>query len=206
MYDDILVPTDGSRGTEDAVRHALDIAEKYNAEIHVLYVVDSSTSYLGEGLALDMIREAQQLGEISTERIVKEAREKGIKANKEIATGNPAGEILERSKDMDLIVMGTHGRHGIGRVLLGSVAERVVRRSEIPVLTVRLTSTGIKDANEAKEVARRALLEEEHKDFELGDPYRESGTWVVPVESEDNRYNVHVDVETRDARVAKVGR
>lgn len=207
MYDDILLPTDGSRGTEEAVNHALDIADNYDAKLHVLYVVDTSSSYLGEGLAFDMIKEAQELGEVSTERIVDEAEEMGIEAEREVVTGRPADVILDRSQDADLVVMGTHGRHGLGRVLLGSVAERVVRNSEAPVLTVRLMETGVESPDEAREVARRALLEEGKEDFTLGEePYRESGTWVVPAETPDRDYNVHVDVETRKARVARVGR
>lgn len=136
MYSSILVPTDGSEGAEVALEHAESLAESYGAEIHLLFVADVRTQNTGN-MAPNMIGELQETGEEAVESM-KEKLNKGIDVKTEVETGIPHREINEyvEEKDVDMIAMGTHGRTGLGRVLLGSVTEKVVRTSEVPVLTV----------------------------------------------------------------------
>lgn len=142
LYDRILVPTDGSAATERAVREAVDLAAAHDATIHALYVVNTAsfasipTESSVEGVS-DML---EREGDAALEAVEEAAVERGVPVERVQLDGSPAREIVryaERS-DCDLVVMGTHGRGGIDRLLLGSVAERVVRSSTVPVLTVRV--------------------------------------------------------------------
>ena len=138
MYDEILFPTDGSDGAETALDHALDLAETYDATVHVLFVLD--TDYLGRGAAEatpgDSLR---AMGEQAVDETVERVTGRGVDAVGTVREGEPYREIVEYAADLEdgLIVMGTHGRRGLDRFLLGSVTEKVVRLSPVPVLTVR---------------------------------------------------------------------
>lgn len=139
MYDEILFPTDGSDGADAALTHAMELAETYGATLHVLYVVD--TTYLGSSAAEATTFETlQQVGEEAVSETVEAISERGIEVTGERREGEPYTAILGYAEeiDADVIVMGTHGRSGIDRFLLGSVTEKVVRTSDVPVLTVRL--------------------------------------------------------------------
>ncbi|EMA46125.1 universal stress protein [Halococcus saccharolyticus] len=140
MYDRILVPTDGSPGADRVVDHAAELAAIHDAELHAIYVVNTA-GYAGlpadtaiEGLG-SMLNEQ---GEAALDRA--EERVGDVPIERVLVDGPPSTEIVEyaESEGCDLIVMGTHGRGGIDRLLLGSVAERVVRTSSVPVLTVRV--------------------------------------------------------------------
>ncbi|MCG1003142.1 MULTISPECIES: universal stress protein [Halobacterium] len=134
MFDSILVPTDGSECAEVAIGYAEDLAERYEATVHVLCVVDSRS--------LDTDTRLEQVQEESTE-IVTAVHDRlagaDIPVEDAVRTGVPHQEILDYAtqQDTDLVAMGTHGRTGVERFLLGSVTEKVVRQSEVPVLTVR---------------------------------------------------------------------
>jgi nucleotide-binding universal stress UspA family protein len=143
----ILFPTDFSRCSEQALTHAVFLAEKYGAEIHVLHVV---TLFKDQpSIISDEITETEatirKLEDIAEKQLNKVVDAKGsedmkiITATKREVSAAPA--ILEYVSDnnIDLIVMGTHGRRGLGHLLLGSAAEEVVRMSPCPVLTVRET-------------------------------------------------------------------
>ncbi|WP_254278872.1 universal stress protein [Haloarcula marina] len=140
MYHRILVPTDGSESMRGVVAHAIELATVHGAEIHGLYVVDTGryatlpveTTWDG---VTEMLREE---GEQSLESIERMAAGADISVETAIVEGGPSNEIVEyaREHDCDTIVMGTHGRGGIDRLLLGSVAERVVRTSPVPVVTM----------------------------------------------------------------------
>ncbi|WP_323190795.1 universal stress protein [Halostella sp. PRR32] len=142
MYDRILVPTDGSDGVERAIGHAIDLAEAHGASVHAVYVVNTAsygtlpmeTSW--EGIS-DMLRDE---GEAAIDRVRDIAAGTSVDVEGSLVDGTPSKEIVRYAEqnDCDLIVMGTHGRGGIDRLLLGSVAERVVRSSDVPVLTVRV--------------------------------------------------------------------
>ena len=137
MYDQILVPTDGSEGSHAAVEHAIDLATTYDATLHTLYVVDTSVGIdASVPGTLDALEEA---GENAIDEVVKQAADVGT-IEGVVAQGAPHRAILDYvdEHDVDLVVMGTHGRTGLDRYLLGSVTEKVVRLSDAPVLTVRM--------------------------------------------------------------------
>jgi nucleotide-binding universal stress UspA family protein len=142
MYERILVPTDGSAGVERAIEQAARLAAVHGAEVHSIYVLNTAnfaslpmeTSW--EGVS-DMFRED---GEEALERVRNIVRGYDVPVRTHLIEGSPSREIVDFAVEegCDLIVMGTHGRGGIDRLLLGSVAERVVRGSPVPVLTVRV--------------------------------------------------------------------
>ncbi|QLH81521.1 universal stress protein [Halosimplex pelagicum] len=146
MYEDILVPTDGSAGASAALEEAIELADQFDATIHSLYVVDLAS--LGtEAGAVDMVESFEQMGEEATEAAATRARDAGVAAEGSVATGSPHREILDYVDDhgVDLVVMGTHGRTGLERYLLGSVTEKIVRTADVPVLTVRADEDGTED-------------------------------------------------------------
>ncbi|ODR83316.1 stress response protein [Haladaptatus sp. W1] len=142
MYDRILVPTDGSEETTCVIAHAAELAEAHGAELHAIYVINSSTfaslpmESSWEGVS-DMLEEE---GKSALEDARRVAEEYDVSLTTHLLEGPPNKEIVRYAEldGFDLIVMGTHGRGGIDRLLLGSVAERVVRASTVPVLTVRV--------------------------------------------------------------------
>lgn len=139
MYDDILVPTDGSEAAQRAVEHALNLATQYDARLHALYVVDAnaySTLEAGTDVVLTAL---EQEGEESVKEVADLGADAGLEVVTEVVTGGIYRSIIDYAEDnsVDLIVMGTHGRSGIDRYLLGSVTEKVVRSSPVPVLTIR---------------------------------------------------------------------
>jgi len=141
MYDRILVPTDGSDEVDRAVAHAADLAAAHGAELLAVYVVNTA-SYGGLPMETSIEGITQVLeneGESALDRVREIAAERDVAVTGRLVQGTPSREIVAAAdEDCDLIVMGTHGRGGLNRLLLGSVAERVVRRSPVPVLTVRV--------------------------------------------------------------------
>jgi len=144
MYDRILVPTDGSTASDGAVDHAFDLAAVHDATVHAVYVVDTASAAgismesTWEGVSDMLYRE----GGSALEGVEALGAERGVPVETAVIEGSPAREIVRyaEEQDCDVIVMGTHGRGGIDRLLLGSVAEKVVRASSVPVLTVGVTS------------------------------------------------------------------
>jgi nucleotide-binding universal stress UspA family protein len=142
MYDRILVPTDGSTETERAVEHAVELAAAHGAELHAVYVVNSATF---AGLHMETTWEGvdnvlREEGEDALRRVEEIAAGYGVPVTTALLDGSPSRRIVEyaEAEDCDLVVMGTHGRGGIDRLLLGSVAEGVVRACSVPVLTVQV--------------------------------------------------------------------
>lgn len=142
MYDHILVPTDGSTGVERAVNHAVDLAAAHSATLHALYVVNTASySSMPMETSWEHVRDMLgEEGEAAIERVRELAEAAAVPVEAVVVDGSPSKEIVQYAEreDCDLVVMGTHGRGGIDRLLLGSVAERVVRSSDVPVLTVRV--------------------------------------------------------------------
>jgi nucleotide-binding universal stress UspA family protein len=139
MYHDILVPTDGSDASAAAVEHAVGLASQYDARMHALYVVDTGSYGLleeGASIVVDALREE---GQNAVESIEAAAEAADVDVETVVVEGTVHRSILDYAAetDVDLIVMGTHGRRGIDRYLLGSVTERIVRSASVPVLTVR---------------------------------------------------------------------
>ncbi|QZX98672.1 universal stress protein [Halobaculum rubrum] len=142
MYDDILVPTDGSPAADAAVEHAVTLADRFDATLHALYVVDA-TAYSAIEAGTDIVAEALETeGEDAVSRISEAADDAELPVIESVTSGTAYRSILEYAddNDIDMIVMGTHGRRGLDRYLLGSVTERVVRSANQPVLTVRQQS------------------------------------------------------------------
>ncbi|MBI4813434.1 MAG: universal stress protein [Methanobacterium sp.] len=147
MYQKILLPTDGSKFAENAAQHAIWIASRSSAEIIVLNVIETS-SLVGlpaEDLIVRIKEMLKEEGRRSLERISemvteseKESKIEDIKITLKTEEGSPADAILKtvEKEDVDLVVMGTSGKHGLDRFLLGSVTEKVVRSAKCPVLAV----------------------------------------------------------------------
>lgn len=141
MYQDILLPTDGSEGVEDAIEECIDLAELTDATVHALYVVDNrdyGTVPDAEWAGLQEALETQ--GERAVEAIAERANRSDIATVTAIKEGSPSDQIIDyaASEDIDLIVMGTHGRSGLERMLIGSVTENVIRQTSVPVHIVRV--------------------------------------------------------------------
>jgi nucleotide-binding universal stress UspA family protein len=137
MYDRILFPTDGSDGADAALEHAIDHAIQYEATLAALYVV--AETYPVVEARPETVRETIEAeGRTILEAVEERAADAGVESvETAIDAGSPYRQILEHADEADLVVMGTHGRRGIDRYLLGSVAEKVVRSAECPVLTAR---------------------------------------------------------------------
>jgi nucleotide-binding universal stress UspA family protein len=140
----ILVPTDFSQWSGSALTYAVAFAEKFGAEVLLLHVVQDLAVFVPEAAlpAAPLVPPVEQFLRAAREALDRAAGGPvagGVAVHPEVAEGVPAEEIvrLARERDVDLIVMGTHGRTGLAHVLLGSVAEKVVRRAPCPVLTVR---------------------------------------------------------------------
>lgn len=138
----ILVPMDLSDQADEALEYAR--TEYPEAEITVLHVINPtavgySTDYMGTDYWEDWYEDAQNRAGDLFERIKGETTEHVGTLTTETATGQPAREIVEyaQTHPVDQIIMGSHGRSGVSRILLGSVAETVVRRSPVPVTVVR---------------------------------------------------------------------
>jgi nucleotide-binding universal stress UspA family protein len=204
MYDRILVPTDGGTATRAAATHAIDVADKYDATVHALYVVGTDRLEQSGTSRGDLEAEGRE----ATEAIAERAGDEGVEFVTAVEEGRPSDRIFEYvdDNDVDLVVMGTHGRTGVGRVLLGSVAERVIRRSDVPVMAVRASGERtVETADAAVEVARDALAKEGHDDVSVTEePYRAANTWIVRAENDADAFNVHVDPSTGETSVARI--
>ncbi|SNR30722.1 universal stress protein [Halorubrum vacuolatum] len=164
MYDHICYPTDGSEGAEAAAEHVEALASSFDATVDVVYVVedrpvdfglmatgitDVSPGMSGDHHGADAVAMggSQADPEAEREQLVKESevavaeRAEALDADAEpvVLTGTPHAAITEYAdqEDADLIVMGTHGRTGLDRILIGSVTEKIVRTADTPVVTVR---------------------------------------------------------------------
>lgn len=140
----ILYPTDFSDLSLVALKYAKSFAEQYKARLHCLHVVDEAYQYwmtMGpEGVPMgpDM-HQMLDIAERQMKEFVSEHLEDHPRIITRVITGKPFVEIIRyaREEDIDMIVIATHGRSGLKYVMLGSVAERVVRKAPCPVLTVR---------------------------------------------------------------------
>ncbi|WP_424013340.1 universal stress protein [Halorubrum xinjiangense] len=142
MFDTIVVATDGSDSVRRAVSVAVDVAARFDAEVHAVYVVDAGEVESSPDTVREDLRDAlDDEGRDALDRVSDAAhdRDGDLDVTIEVREGRPASEIdaYARSVDADLVAMGTRGRHGENRFLIGSVAERVVRTCPVPVLTVR---------------------------------------------------------------------
>ena len=140
MIDTIVVATDGSASVQRAVAVSLDLAARFEAAVHALYVVDSSEVDSSPTAVREQMRNAlQEHGGAAIVDVQRRAAALDCDVTAVVREGRPADQISEyaREIDADLVTVGTRGRHGENRFLVGSVAERVVRSCPVPVLTVR---------------------------------------------------------------------
>lgn len=146
MYENILIPTDGSSTATQAAEQAFELADLCGATVHVLHVVElphqASVDTLSEvdmPLSDETVSAREEAGEQLTSAIAENASGRGRDTVTEVTRGFAPETILDyvAENGIDLIVMGTHGRSGLDRWLLGSVTERVIQQSDIPVHVVR---------------------------------------------------------------------
>lgn len=141
MYDEILIPTDGTAKMKRVSEQAVQLAELCEGRLHVLYVVDETAySSIPSGTRERVQETLADDGSDATKAIAERAFERGVDVVRQIRWGDPAVAIIAYAveNNIDLITMGTHGKTGFERYLLGSVAEKVVRISPIPVLSVHV--------------------------------------------------------------------
>lgn len=138
----ILFPTDFSDYAANAVLYAIDFAKKFGSKVTVIHVLSPPTYAVTPEFNVDLTKiqkqvEAASRGRVDelTERLSKE----GIEVESLIEIGSPFAEIVKcaRAKDVDLIVLSTHGHGAVKHMLLGSTAEKIVRKAPCPVLTIR---------------------------------------------------------------------
>lgn len=137
MIDTVVIATDGSESVQRAVDIALDLAGRFDAGVHALYVLEESEVESAPGEVRDELHAAlEERGEEAVSDVATAADQSVTTAVRE---GRPTAEISQYARDVDadIVATGTRGRHGENRFLIGSVAERVVRTCPVPVLTVR---------------------------------------------------------------------
>lgn len=142
MYESILLPVDGSDAATAALAHAGELATTYDATVHVLAVADTRNRFESpsSGLAAEAWVESQHDSAEAAIDAAVAALPDDIDIERVEREGVPEATILDYVADhsVDLVVMGTHGRTGLDHYLIGSVTEEIVRKSEAPVLTVRI--------------------------------------------------------------------
>jgi nucleotide-binding universal stress UspA family protein len=152
MFNRILVPLDGSRFGSRAIKYAEEIARRFRATINLVQVVKpavpvTGSTVVGPGEDIAAAKTAVQIAQDEDKRNVaraqrylrrksREIRRKNIDSSYDVLVGNPALLIIEfaRNNDTDLIIMTSHGKGGLKRAIMGSVADEIVRESGKPVL------------------------------------------------------------------------
>lgn len=139
VYDHILIATDGSPPAEVAVDRGIELGVTVDAEVSAVSVVDTMAYGVADVRSGVAQSELEDMAETALETVESRGREVGMSVSTAVLTGRPAATVCEYATDhdVDLIVVGTHGREGVERVLLGSVAERITRTAPCSVLVVR---------------------------------------------------------------------
>jgi nucleotide-binding universal stress UspA family protein len=135
----ILIPTDFSGHSKQAGKYACELAKRFTAELHLLHVVEPLILPESGGLLPPDVIIGEERSQEELEKVKEPGFDHATRVIRKIKTGTPFVEIVRyaRDNDIDLIVLGTHGRSGLIHALMGSVAEKVVRKAPCPVLTVR---------------------------------------------------------------------
>jgi nucleotide-binding universal stress UspA family protein len=140
LYEKILIATDGSEYTKNAVDYGIDLAKNTGAKLFTIYVIDTAAfaSIPMDAAWESMYELLKQEGDVAIKYVTDKAKAEGLEVEGNLIEGHPADEIIKYSENnsISLIIMGTLGKSGLDRFLLGSVAEKVVRNSKIPVLVV----------------------------------------------------------------------
>jgi nucleotide-binding universal stress UspA family protein len=137
----ILIATDGSENTQRAISYGIEIAKLSGATVHALYVVNTSpiiSDYwtIGKKNIYEIVKSE---GEEAVSEVKKIGEASGVEVKEVVLDGYPSTAIIDfaENNNIDLIVMGTLGKTGLDKLLIGSVAEKVVRGSKVPVMVVR---------------------------------------------------------------------
>jgi nucleotide-binding universal stress UspA family protein len=139
----ILAPTDFSAYSTKAVASALELAKKFGAKLSLLHVVELPLypveGYVPPSLSTTFLEDLERQATEDLAQVVPEAEAAGVEVERLIAVGTPYRTIIDtaEAERVDLIVMATAGRTGFSHLVLGSIAERVVRTASCPVLTIR---------------------------------------------------------------------
>jgi len=136
----IVAPTDFSECAEEAFRFAQRAAQRLGSELVLVHVFVEPPAYGDLGSAWTVLMEAEKWVTDELEKWAEEGRKRGgITVRPVVRKGSPSAEIIELAAEerADLVIMGTHGHGAVSRLLLGSVADRVIRTAPCPVLTVR---------------------------------------------------------------------
>lgn len=139
----VLFPTDFSDNAQEAIPHVLEMSRRFEAQVDVLHVLESAvhpTDFAWSATTIEDLAEKRK--DAAEERLKSLVEEMGLAPDRATAVvefGNPFEQIVRyaKEKNVDLIVMATHGRTGLSHLLLGSTAERVVRLAHCPVMTIK---------------------------------------------------------------------
>ncbi|MBF0280041.1 MAG: universal stress protein [SAR324 cluster bacterium] len=141
----ILVPTDGSGTSKAAMQYAMELAKSFKASITIVMVADDryldwmGPAYFSSSMLDEIESNTLEQAKKSLQEFWPDSADSTVEIKTLVIKGNPVEEIIEfvGREQMDMIVMGTHGRTGVSHMMIGSVAEKVVRLSPCPVLTVK---------------------------------------------------------------------
>ena len=150
MYERIVVPLDGSDLAEQALDSAEELARAFSVPMHLIRVVDypaTNFAYVYGGMIesaalTEQLEHEQAIAETYLSEVAASLSERGVAVSTEVRHGVPVQELCDTMQPSDLVVIASHGRSGVARWFLGSVAEEVIRRSRVPVLLVRATNRG----------------------------------------------------------------
>ncbi|MFA6805273.1 MAG: universal stress protein [Candidatus Methanomethylophilaceae archaeon] len=137
-FNNILVPTDGSEFTKSAINKSIEMAKVTGATITAVYVLDQSvySTMPLDSTVVNLYDTLKAEGESAVNYVKEKCDEASVPVKTEIVEGIPSKAITTMSKGYDLIVMGTLGKKGMTKVLMGSVAEKVIEKSQCPVMVI----------------------------------------------------------------------
>jgi nucleotide-binding universal stress UspA family protein len=139
----ILAPTDFSGYSKKAINYAFELAQTFGAKLSLLHVVELPPypieGFVPSTMGADLLNDLERQGSAELAQVLPQAQEAKIEVTRAVVIGSPFRKIIEtaEAEKVDLIVMATHGRTGLSHLVMGSVAERVVRTAPCPVLTIR---------------------------------------------------------------------
>jgi nucleotide-binding universal stress UspA family protein len=144
MFNTILFATDFSESSEHAFKYALSLARKFESRLAIIHVINEPVDLRGfyvPHISFDKLEEEIEQGALKMmEKFCNANADATVKCESFVVPGIPYDEIIKKAQELgaDLIVVGTHGRTGLDHVLFGSTAEKVVRKSPVPVMTIRI--------------------------------------------------------------------
>ncbi|MBR2255218.1 MAG: universal stress protein [Candidatus Methanomethylophilaceae archaeon] len=140
-FQKILVPTDGSNNTMAAINKAMELAKAVNGSVTALFVVDQSmlVNMPMDAAVRNVYGALTEEGQKAVDDVLNIGKEAGVEVTPMVKDGTPFQVIIDESANFDVVVMGTLGRTGMSKLVMGSVADRVIRGAKCPVMVVRST-------------------------------------------------------------------